>query len=163
MNVNVGFIDDRNSSRVLKPPGGGTSDIFGTRYEKPAPQKVTSAEAQVENKVEEVSKENGKSVDDTVKNNENNKEANGDVANEEVKSNGTKIEEIKTEEVTVEETTVAEQKIEELKIEDSKSEEKSEQSVGKSVYNNIIQEPDNTPKKPSGKRVPPGGFSSGLW
>lgn len=34
-NVNIGFSEGRNSSRVLKPPGGGHSDIFGIREEKP--------------------------------------------------------------------------------------------------------------------------------
>lgn len=28
-NFNVGIVESRNSSRVLKPPGGGHSDIFG--------------------------------------------------------------------------------------------------------------------------------------
>ncbi|XP_019870294.1 jupiter microtubule associated homolog 2 [Aethina tumida] len=28
---NVGLADSKNSSRVLKPPGGGHSDIFGIR------------------------------------------------------------------------------------------------------------------------------------
>lgn len=38
-NINVGLGDGRSSSRVLKPPGGGHSDIFGIRDEKPAMKK----------------------------------------------------------------------------------------------------------------------------
>ncbi|XP_055626659.1 jupiter microtubule associated homolog 1-like [Toxorhynchites rutilus septentrionalis] len=34
---NVGLPDNRNSSRVLKPPGGGNSDIFGPSEVKANP------------------------------------------------------------------------------------------------------------------------------
>lgn len=31
VNFSVGFPSERNSSRVLKPPGGGHTDIFGVK------------------------------------------------------------------------------------------------------------------------------------
>lgn len=31
VNYNIGFSNQRNSSRVLKPPGGGHTDIFGVK------------------------------------------------------------------------------------------------------------------------------------
>lgn len=33
-NVNVGLADGRNSSRILKPPGGGHTDIFGAVHQE---------------------------------------------------------------------------------------------------------------------------------
>lgn len=35
--VNIGITDDKTSSRVLKPPGGGHSDIFGSSEVKANP------------------------------------------------------------------------------------------------------------------------------
>lgn len=34
VNVNVGFSNERNSSRVLKPPGGGHTDIFNVDHKE---------------------------------------------------------------------------------------------------------------------------------
>ncbi|GLH12270.1 Microtubule-associated protein Jupiter [Gryllus bimaculatus] len=46
-NVNIGLRDEsKNSSRVLKPPGGGTSDIFG------APDPVQNSPRRVRNNMQ---------------------------------------------------------------------------------------------------------------
>lgn len=39
---NVGFTNDRNSSRVLKPPGGGHTKIFGVDDEEVTNRNTTS-------------------------------------------------------------------------------------------------------------------------
>lgn len=75
-NINVGLTEGRNSSRILKPPGGGHSDIFGIRELNPptiqkrqnsAEKLVISemAEDKVKVDVEEtVTHENGKGMNE---------------------------------------------------------------------------------------------------
>lgn len=107
VSFNIGFSNERNSSRVLKPPGGGHTDIFGVKEDPPVVQPV-----------KEEGGENG------------NKTENG--ANEEEPQP---------------------QKIEEdLVIEDKTP-----------VDENVKPKEESKAEPPKRMRVPPGGFSSGLW
>lgn len=100
VNFSVGFQNERNSSRVLKPPGGGHTDIFGV------------------GKLQEQKKEQ-----EAVKEHEN------------------------------ETAEAKEQKVE------SKAHEEQNQKIREEETVKSKLEPE--PSKPL--RVPPGGFSSGLW
>lgn len=128
-NINIGFSETKNSSRVLKPPGGGHSDIFGIREgnEMQTPNKRKNYPPTTINSCfvhEESTKPN---------NTKNEKEeiANGN-------QNGTKTD------VIIDENTEPKE-INENKEEKEKSEQKEAVAP------------------PRRARVPPGGYSSGLW
>lgn len=113
VNFNVGFSNERSSSRVLKPPGGGHTDIFGVSGDCHEQKKH-----QIENKSE------------------------NEAASTAV------IESNKTEGETNEQ--------ESLKQND-------EEVNGKSSDDNKLKKDESQPEIPKRTRVPPGGFSSGLW
>lgn len=104
-NINVGMMDSRNSSRVLKPPGGGHSDIFGI-YDQQNPQTPKVKYNQPRSTINEVF--GGTEPDNTTN----------------------------------------KQKTEEEQKEENANE------------NEAPPKPIPTPQR---TRVPPGGFSSGLW
>lgn len=113
VSFNVGFSNERNSSRVLKPPGGGHTDIFGIGevQEPKKPQKINDEPAAVEAEIK------------------------------------TETEQKSTEEES-------QQKPPEEEVVVNKTEENNENKI-------VKEEPKQEP--PRRVRVPPGGFSSGLW
>lgn len=73
-NINIGFSNDRNSSRVLKPPGGSHTDIFGVGdlQTHPKPQsddkEVTAVNAiETEGQKEDVTGKNSKENEEKPK------------------------------------------------------------------------------------------------
>lgn len=112
--INVGISDERKSSRVLKPPGGGHSDIFGVKEEIPLPKKAQPPKSEISQCFA------APPFDKSAAQSENQNEGNKTVSQN---SNGT---------ATDENTKPA-------------------------------GEEEKTVKPPQRVRVPPGGFSSGLW
>ncbi|XP_028128491.1 uncharacterized protein LOC114324818 [Diabrotica virgifera virgifera] len=90
--VNIGITGNKNSSRVLKPPGGGHTDIFGIK---------AASEIKIHDKQPNVQE--------------------------------------KSNEPILDENTI-------IPLQDSKNKDKKD-----------------IPEPPRRVRVPPGGFSSGLW
>lgn len=132
-NINVGFPSPtgRNSSRVLKPPGGGHTDIFGI-YEEKKPVKpvkplqtnnVIPAEKAKTEEIEKVHKE-----ENTVSKDDNKANKHEEQANKEV--------------------NMVNMNDQMMNREDEKKEK----------INNV-----KSMSPPQRVRVPPGGYSSGLW
>lgn len=124
---NIGFAEQKNSSRVLKPPGGGHTDIFGIKEsnEMQTPNKKRNQPPTTINSCfmhEEPMKPN------------NTKNENEDITNGNQNEGKTDIDE------NTEPKVFNENKDEK---------EKTEQN--------------ETAVLPRRVRVPPGGFSSGLW
>lgn len=107
VSFNVGFSNERNSSRVLKPPGGGHTDIFGVQE---TPQPKSQDLEDVAHPIKEA-----------------------EVGNEE----------IKTENGTIEEEV--------------------QKAVDEVINENVKPKEEPKTDPPKRVRVPPGGFSSGLW
>lgn len=120
--IYVGFNDQRNSSRVLKPPGGGTSDIFGTEEERGVIATMGVPQAS--------GVETGQ-------------------------YRGSSIQEVLRSEAII--TTVVEDSIAK-----KTTEKVSDSTIGNILSQEEIQEKDKV-KRLNSPRVPPGGYSSGLW
>lgn len=191
-NVFIGLPEHRNSSRVLKPPGGGTSNIFGTEI---IPDVIPQ-----HNRSFKEEKNRGSSIQDILR-------TESSVTKQEqvcTRSSSVVVQQTST---TTSSTDTADQevaalpdvaaevtcKIEELKVEERSSsieatetdgdgntkvlanESNSERSVeqnsstkkGASIGDILNQEGLEEKKKIKGQvsqsRVPPGGYSSGLW
>ncbi|CAH2007175.1 unnamed protein product [Acanthoscelides obtectus] len=175
MNVYVGFHDQRNSSRILKPPGGGTSDIFGTNVKKvETAAKIIEETPQsplkeiIEMPVEHVEDTTRKAEEVTTDCHDSKNGMNGD-------SESTKVEDLKVEELKINEEVKEENVIEEIvnKKEECKVESKVEitktSKAKVATIGSILAQDDmevqgfqkKNVKTPN--RVPPGGYSSGLW
>ncbi|GJQ65727.1 hypothetical protein Trydic_g11912 [Trypoxylus dichotomus] len=109
--INVGLSDGRSSSRVLKPPGGGHTNLFGDSGEEPTKQLPRNQRSEIKDCFQ-FDSETKKAKAESVQKRENN------TNNEQ------------------------EQKQEDKATPDRKTEQ---------------------PGAPQRVRVPPGGFSSGLW
>lgn len=172
-NIFVGFHDRKSSSRILKPPGGGTSDIFNTSVTEPVSPKVKSASSEVIQETTPVStpiKEellcpiNGtdiKTVVDTVETEIYHH--NGDTVADSVKIPKIEalsmIEENQKEEVQV---NSGETKNETVEVTTTKSENVSS-LIHEHQHKEVKETKVITPERKIGQRVPPGGYSSGLW
>lgn len=112
VNFNIGFSTDRNSSRVLKPPGGGHTDIFNVKDVDVVEQKkrVVVEQSSSSTIKETLIVENKSETSETVENVENNGK--------------------------------------ESEVENEKPKQEQEIKAAEPVKRT---------------RVPPGGFSSGLW
>ncbi|XP_030762759.1 uncharacterized protein LOC115887464 [Sitophilus oryzae] len=193
-NVYVGFHDQRSCNRILKPPGGGTSNIFGTDLVVPdvIPNQISpKRESKQSTTIQHIIQTESSSTNTTSTTEENlNSSANIEVP----RQNGTN-------EVTIKEngtsnppdvTAVVTSKVEEMKIEerstkslvtetdssgntkvisnDSSSEGsvqlnssfKQGSSIGDILKQDDVIEEKKKVKSPT-QRVPPGGYSSGLW
>ncbi|XP_018578386.1 uncharacterized protein LOC108916579 [Anoplophora glabripennis] len=128
-NINIGFSETRNSSRVLKPPGGGHTDIFGIRE---------GNETQTPNK----RKNHPPTTIDSCF-----------VHNEPIKQNNTKND------VNEKEITNGNQNGVKTDVVDENTKPKEIKDI--EVKENDEQKEAAAP--PRRVRVPPGGFSSGLW
>ncbi|XP_044739094.1 jupiter microtubule associated homolog 1-like [Chrysoperla carnea] len=137
-NFNIGLMNDnRNSSRVLKPPGGGHTDLFGPP--EPITPKVNAKQSQIsqifgnddQNSNCSTKKKNllKSSIVFSEEENENKNQTNNTVQTEQ-----------------------NEQKTEETKTEDNVDNNKQTEEA-KEVQKEV--------QKP--KRVPPGGYSTSLW
>lgn len=136
-NIYVGFHDTRNSSRVLKPPGGGSSDIFGTEI-KSAPS--TPAKDSVD--------------------------ANNPIAPEEKSDSYTEVEERPdSEELKIGNLSIDEENGEKDEdLSDEAKVDKKPDTISSIIrQNDNVQSPVPEPEKKTPQRVPPGGYSSGLW
>ncbi|VEN45134.1 unnamed protein product [Callosobruchus maculatus] len=179
-NVFVGFHDQRSCSRILKPPGGGTSDIFGTNIRKteiPAkieetPAKVveeapeTPSDEVIEKPVEPVEVTPPQKEEPAPDHHDSKNGMNGD-------SETAKPEDLKVEELSIKEDKITAEIVnrkEECKIETHSEESRTKVSKQKiDTIGSILQQDDievagvqkKTVKSPN--RVPPGGYSSGLW
>lgn len=191
-NVFVGLPEHRNSSRVLKPPGGGTSNIFGTEI---IPDVIPQ-----HNRSFKEEKNRGSSIQDILRTESSVKQeqvctrSSSMVVQTSTTSSSTNTSDQQTvtlPDVAAEVTC----KIEELKVEERSSsieatetdgegntkvlanESNSERSVeqnsstkkGTSIGDILNQDGLEEKKKIKGQaaqspqRVPPGGYSSGLW
>lgn len=201
-NVYVGFHDQRNSSRVLKPPGGGTSNIFGGEI---IPDVIPQNSSRKETKhrgssiQDVISTETVTTTVTTTSEEKSSSSTNGNVAVEEhinvckLQNNDDVSEVVEPADypdVAAEVTC----KVEQMKIEErsSKSEMTETDAAGNtkvifsdsnsegSVEQNssfkkgssigaILNEDEILEKKKikgqhsPNQRVPPGGYSSGLW
>lgn len=117
VNFNIGFSNERNSSRVLKPPGGGHTDIFGV------------ADVHEENNLQKDIKRSATSLIET----------NLTVANELNKDSIPENDDFQ------------------------KQNNLDEKEVVKKVDESKTNKDEPKPEIPKRVRVPPGGFSSGLW
>lgn len=142
-NIYVGFHDQRSCNRILKPPGGGTSNIFGT---DPPPAK----------------KEDSKSIPGTPT-----KET-----VEETKTEEPQVEKCEAgdgngenQEPQLENLSIADENGEKQETEPSEKRAEPRQDTISSIIrqNDKIESPVVETEKKSAHRVPPGGFSSGLW
>lgn len=196
-NVFVGLPEHRNSSRVLKPPGGGTSNIFGTEIipdvipqhnrsfteEKnrgSSIQDILRTESSV-TKQEQVCTRSSSSVvvqqTSTTTSSTNTSEASDqqvvsalpDVAAEVT----CKIEELKVEErsssIEATETdgdgntkVLANESNSERSVEQNSSTKKGT-SIGDILNQDGLEEKKKIKGQVAQSRVPPGGYSSGLW
>lgn len=215
-NIYVGFHDQRSCNRILKPPGGGTSNIFGTDS---VPDVVPQNSPRKENKhcsgnIQQILQT--ETVTTVTTKQEKSSTTNGDVTMEEktchVESNGDVSRENNFHEVALvpqEEALVSQEvteqqngnstpdvievtsKVEQIRIEEKSSKSEvsetdgsgntnvisssanSEGSVERSssckkgtVIQDFLKDDDIEQKKRvkgQAQRVPPGGYSSGLW
>nr|CAH7766385.1 unnamed protein product [Callosobruchus chinensis] len=180
-NVFVGFHDQRSCSRILKPPGGGTSDIFGTNIQKietpvkdieETPAKVVEEAPQVPEVIEKpVEAVEVVQIEQSVTDSHDSKNGmNGD--SETAKPEDLKVAELSIHEEIKEDKITAEivNRKEECKIETHSEESRTKVSKQKiDTIGSILQQDDiqvaGVQKKnvKSPNRVPPGGYSSGLW
>jgi len=151
--VNIGFFNEKKTSRVLKPPGGGHSQIFGgADEEKPRSYKPkqTSSIGECFMNNDDVKQpengHNGQQKEEIVE-----KPVNG-LKTEQNNENGEKTDTNTEKEVEVEKEVIEEKMPEESKPEEIIKEEEVKEEVKKDV----VQTPQRV-------RVPPGGFSSGFW
>lgn len=170
-NIYVGFHDRKSCNRILKPPGGGTSDIFNTSSEvanEPVKVKDTSTVISPETtpsstpiKEEPSCPLNGmdsKNVESNVQQfvqdqNSNKFSENIETPNVETLSIN---DENKNEEV---QQKSVEEKSENIEVKKTQSE-----SISCLIHDNNHKEIKvTTPEKKASHRVPPGGYSSGLW
>ncbi|XP_066263032.1 microtubule-associated protein Jupiter-like [Euwallacea similis] len=196
-NVFIGFPEHRNSSRVLKPPGGETSNIFSSEIIPDViPQKLkegknrgssiqdilrsetvttSSISALSEEKISTTTTVNGSNTMTIIQESiENEVSRPGaihsipDVAAEVT----CKVEQMKIEEKSskMEATEMDSEGNTKIVANESNSETSVEQSSnvkkGSSIGEILSQESIEEKKKVKGlpsPRVPPGGFSSGLW
>lgn len=200
-NVYVGFHDQRNSSRVLKPPGGGTSSIFGGEIIPDViPQNLSRKDTKHHaSSIQDVISTETVTTTVTTSEEKSSSSTNGNVAVEE-HINVCKLENNDDVSEVVQQTDypdVAAEvtcKVEQMKIEErsSKSEMTETDAAGNtkvifsdsnsegSVEQNssfkkgssigaILNEDELLEKKKikgqhsPNQRVPPGGYSSGLW
>ncbi|XP_059058763.1 jupiter microtubule associated homolog 1 [Achroia grisella] len=139
---NVGLTEGtRSSSRVLRPPGGGHTDIFGGDPEPPRGRRLASAIA--------IANANSNANINAVPVDEPAKPTNGTVS---PPRNGQNTPESPKEERV---ESIPEVQLEAPIVEiPTKTESKPEPA--------IFNEPAKA-EAPKRVRVPPGGFSSGLW
>ncbi|XP_050300481.1 uncharacterized protein LOC126739000 [Anthonomus grandis grandis] len=176
--VFVGFHDQRNSSRVLKPPGGGTSNIFGGDIVPDViPHSPRKDVKHRESSIQEVLKTESVS---TIKSEETTTTSNV-VRQEEQKEEQTvapppDVISCKIEQMTIEKKTSSKSEVSETDSDGNKtvvaSEEEHQHSCvkkGGATIGNILSQDDIVEVKKvkgassPGQRVPPGGYSSGLW
>ncbi|CAH0402296.1 unnamed protein product [Chilo suppressalis] len=143
---NVGLTDNtRLSSRVLRPPGGGHTDIFGgepepQRGRRPAPSVIAAQQAEQQKLMES-------------RNGTEEATQNGQVSPPEQQASQPQQQAAQPEQQAAEPQTPPEPKCEE-KVECHKVE---------SPQTQVPQQEPVKVEAPRRVRVPPGGFSSGLW
>nr|CAI5864775.1 unnamed protein product [Callosobruchus analis] len=178
-NVFVGFHDQRSCSRILKPPGGGTSDIFGTNIRKTetpskdieeTPTKAPQTPEAIEKPIEPVEVTQPQTDQSATDSHDSKNGMNGDA--QIAKPEDLKVEELSLKEEIKEDKITAEivNRKEECKIETHTEESRTKLSKQKiDTIGSILQQDDievgSVQKKnvKSPNRVPPGGYSSGLW
>ncbi|KAL1512932.1 hypothetical protein ABEB36_002431 [Hypothenemus hampei] len=172
-NVFVGFPEHRNSSRVLKPPGGGTSNIFGqdiipdiiprkeTKHRGSTIQDVLRTETVTNN----VTKDEEQTHTDVLEENESGSLKNIDSIPDVAAKVSREIEELKI----VEKSSIVETdsvKNTEILTTETVIQQNANVKKGSSIGDILNQDDILEKKKVKGQthqRVPPGGYSSGLW
>jgi len=139
----TGLTGDRNSSKVLRPPGGGSSDIFGLKDEVPEVEKkavVKAAGADMIGVNDDMGKENEKKVEN-VENKQHRGTSSFQLSDEQPDDQGAKNRKRSIDPLTG------------LVLGEKKKD--GEEEEGKA--------PAPAPAPVKTGRVPPGGHSSGLW
>jgi len=137
----TGLTGDRNSSKVLRPPGGGSSDIFGLKDEVPEVEKkavVRAAGADMIG-VNDVGKENEKKVENVENKTPHRGTSSFQLSDEQPDDQGAKNRKRSIDPLTG------------LVLGEKKKDGEEEEEKA----------PAPAPVKTG--RVPPGGHSSGLW
>lgn len=169
-NVYVGFHDRKSCSRILKPPGGGTSDIFNTSLEETSPAKTNNRSVTSPNK-EPIATENVTKVETNGTEHKENKELVEPTPKETQQEE--KLE-IQPEEIKIDSLTISEKINEETKEEkkgDSETDTTQENATKSTTetLSSIVHRSEQSEikttvtEKRNKHRVPPGGYSSGLW
>lgn len=159
-NIFVGFHDQRSCNRILKPPGGGTSDIFySPDFIKPKKiEQVAEIIITPEVKISEleplavVPSTNG---DTAIKEIENPQEIN---------NRSDTIEETKMQALSISNDNTITTNVEESKSVHVTVTKSKTESVSSLIQQNesVVDSPKKAAVR-SPNRVPPGGYSSGLW
>lgn len=185
--INIGFTDNRNSSRILKPPGGDTSDIFGVRELKKAEDVKLKSKADAE----EVKVNGNAKNEEDVKNSEKVAQPESQKPTEAAKNEKVeeKIDSIEEKENKIENVEIGNvEKNTNDKADTSNDEKKSENAEKEKMDNKNTEKSPETIKdiltekpqtngtaatneeskingavKRTKNRIPPGGYSSGLW
>ncbi|XP_076267932.1 uncharacterized protein LOC143200991 isoform X2 [Rhynchophorus ferrugineus] len=159
-NVYVGFHDQRSCNRILKPPGGGSSNIFGSDaipdvVPKPSPQRLNKQAGTIQQiiQTETVVPITKHEVDKTVSVQEVAAPA-PDVTAVVTQIQELHVQEVKTTKCDATEST------ESSTLQSSATFKGS--SIGDILKQDEVTEEKRTPKSPA-QRIPPGGYSSGLW
>ncbi|CAG9762115.1 unnamed protein product [Ceutorhynchus assimilis] len=168
-NVYVGFHDQRNSSRVLKPPGGGTSSIFNNDFIPDVVPKTTPVKDNAKYKtssIQDVLQTSTKTTTTSSTTTTTNNEVNESTPDITCQVEQMKIVESSTKSEVTETDSSGNEKV---IASDSKSDGSVEHSFKKGAsIGDILNQDDIMEKKkvkgsPGHQRVPPGGYSSGLW
>lgn len=163
--VNIGFTDNRNSSRVLKPPGGDTSDIFGVKELQRAEEvKRMKCDAVDTVAVPVAASQNNNNNNETeiktieiIEGGEEEKPEKEEVKKD--SSNGEEVNNLEIDKLSVVEET------------NSTNIEKTSEVIKQNSIKEILIETHTAVTETNGNgaikrtknRIPPGGYSSGLW
>ncbi|KAK9877422.1 hypothetical protein WA026_018535 [Henosepilachna vigintioctopunctata] len=162
--ITVGYTDKANRRNPMKPPGGGMSDIFSSNYEEPATNGKKSnkiVQSSVIATDETKTQENGHTetkICEQIKTltvEENSNEVKTTETSNKVIEINTKTTDIKVNEEATNGNTKVESNI--------CTNEKLTQSTKKAVNNIFPSEETDSGSALKRNRVPPGGYSSGLW
>ncbi|XP_060532155.1 uncharacterized protein LOC132705539 [Cylas formicarius] len=174
-NVFVGFHDNRSCNRILKPPGGGTSNIFGTDrmpdvvpLTLPKLDKASSVQETLQSEVVATTASlDGTAASDTKQ------QAAEEMVPDVVAATTDNIGSLQIQESRDDSTTTKSTEIDSVvtssvvtRTVEVKSASKSSTIADVLKQEGVAVEDVDLAKKPkikSPNRVPPGGYSSGLW
>lgn len=167
-NIYVGFHDRKSCNRILKPPGGGTSDIFNTSLGEKVVESDNAKSTLLLSETTPIIATEENNVDCPV-NGTDIKTSDGKIGTEENQPSCVNVpdnsEDPKIETLNISDENnkdEAQEKTDDKKDIAEVNSPKSE-SISSVIHENQHKEKVTTPEKKIGQRVPPGGYSSGLW